>query len=63
MFAFALKPGIDNYTVFDLSERLRDRGWLVPAYSFPRTAKISTRSASWCATGSRVTSPTCSWPT
>ena len=35
MFAFTLKPGIDNYTVFDLSERLRDRGWLIPAYSFP----------------------------
>jgi len=36
MFAFTLKPGIEHYTVFDLSERLRDRGWLVPArYSFP----------------------------
>ncbi len=23
------------YTVFDLSERLRQRGWLVPAYTFP----------------------------
>jgi len=34
-FAFALKePG--NFSVFDLSERLRDRGWLVPAYTFPR---------------------------
>ncbi|HZR40679.1 MAG TPA: glutamate decarboxylase [Ktedonobacteraceae bacterium] len=34
VFAFALKdPG--NFTVFDLSERLRDRGWLVPAYTFP----------------------------
>jgi glutamate decarboxylase len=35
VFAFTLQPGIDNYTVFDISERLRDRGWLVPAYSFP----------------------------
>ncbi len=35
VFAFTLKPGIENYSVFDLSERLRDRGWLVPAYSFP----------------------------
>ncbi len=35
VFAFALKePG--NFTVFDLSERLRDRGWLVPAYTFPK---------------------------
>jgi glutamate decarboxylase len=24
-----------GYTVFDLSERLRQRGWLVPAYTFP----------------------------
>ena len=24
-----------NYTVFDVSERLRERGWLVPAYTFP----------------------------
>jgi len=23
------------YTVFDVGERLRDRGWLVPAYTFP----------------------------
>ncbi len=35
VFAFTLKSAIENYTVFDLSERLRDRGWLVPAYSFP----------------------------
>src|ERR1700742_2016436 len=26
VFAFTLKQGIENYTVFDLSERLRDRG-------------------------------------
>jgi glutamate decarboxylase len=35
VFAFSLKDGTGNYTVFDVSERLRDRGWLVPAYSFP----------------------------
>jgi glutamate decarboxylase len=28
-------PAADGYTVFDLSERLRLRGWLVPAYTFP----------------------------
>jgi glutamate decarboxylase len=34
VFAFRLRdPG--TYTVFDLSERLRQRGWLVPAYTFP----------------------------
>jgi glutamate decarboxylase len=35
VFAFALDPDIRNYTVFDVSERLREYGWLVPAYTFP----------------------------
>ncbi len=35
VFAFALKPEVENYTVYDVSDRLRQRGWLVPAYSFP----------------------------
>jgi len=35
VFAFALKEQT-NFNVFDLSERLRDRGWQVPAYTFPR---------------------------
>jgi glutamate decarboxylase len=35
VFAFALKPEITNYTVFDVSRMLRERGWLVPAYRFP----------------------------
>ncbi len=35
VFAFALADDIKNYTVFDVSDRLRERGWLVPAYSFP----------------------------
>jgi glutamate decarboxylase len=34
VFAFRL-AGPQSYTVFDLSERLRSRGWLVPAYTFP----------------------------
>jgi glutamate decarboxylase len=33
--AFRVKPGIDNFTVFDVSRRLRERGWQVPAYTFP----------------------------
>jgi glutamate decarboxylase len=36
VFAFALKPEIDNYTVFDVSNSLRERGWLLPAYTFPK---------------------------
>ena len=35
VFAFALDPGIDNFTVFDVSNALRERGWQVPAYTFP----------------------------
>jgi glutamate decarboxylase len=35
VFAFTLKPEVVNYTVFDVSARLREHGWLVPAYAFP----------------------------
>jgi glutamate decarboxylase len=36
VLAFRLRdPEAAGYTVFDLSERLRQRGWLVPAYTFP----------------------------
>ena len=27
---------IDNFTVFDVSDALRERGWQVPAYTFPK---------------------------
>ena len=35
VFAFMLNDDVDNYTVFDVSNALRERGWLVPAYTFP----------------------------
>jgi len=35
VFAFKLKDEVDNYTVFDISELLRVKGWLVPAYTMP----------------------------
>jgi len=35
VFAFGLADEVRNYTVFDVSDRLRQRGWLVPAYTFP----------------------------
>ncbi len=35
VFAFALHPDVHNFTVFDVSDRLREHGWLVPAYTFP----------------------------
>jgi glutamate decarboxylase len=34
-FAFTLREGIENFTVYDVSMRLRERGWIVPAYKFP----------------------------
>jgi glutamate decarboxylase len=36
VFAFTLSPDVSNYTVFDVSNALRERGWLVPAYTFPK---------------------------
>nr|WP_234444127.1 glutamate decarboxylase [Streptomyces sp. NRRL S-1868] len=34
-FAFTTAPGVTAYDVFDVSRRLREHGWLVPAYTFP----------------------------
>ena len=41
VFAFTTGPEVTNYTVFDVSARLREQGWLVPAYTFLRTARTS----------------------
>jgi glutamate decarboxylase len=35
VFAFTTNDDVKNYNVYDVSRRLRERGWLVPAYSFP----------------------------
>ncbi|MET9539141.1 glutamate decarboxylase [Streptomyces sp. NPDC006553] len=35
VFAFTTTPDITSFDVFDVSRRLRERGWLVPAYTFP----------------------------
>ena len=35
VFAFKLKDEVDNYTVFDVSTAMRERGWQLPAYTFP----------------------------
>jgi len=35
VFAFKLADDIENFTVFDVSNALRERGWLLPAYTFP----------------------------
>ncbi|HEY5011833.1 MAG TPA: glutamate decarboxylase, partial [Acidimicrobiia bacterium] len=36
VFAFTLKPEVENFTVFDVSKALRERGWQLPAYTFPK---------------------------
>jgi glutamate decarboxylase len=36
VFAFTLADDVENYTVFDVSNALRERGWQVPAYTFPK---------------------------
>jgi glutamate decarboxylase len=35
VFAFTTAEHVTRYNVFDVSRRLRERGWLVPAYTFP----------------------------
>jgi glutamate decarboxylase len=35
VFAFSLTTDSVNYTVFDVAERMREDGWLIPAYTFP----------------------------
>jgi len=35
VFAFTLNDDVTNYSVYDVSAHMRQRGWLVPAYSFP----------------------------
>jgi glutamate decarboxylase len=36
VFAFKLRDDITNFTVFDVSNALRESGWLLPAYTFPK---------------------------
>jgi glutamate decarboxylase len=36
VFAFKVRDEIANFTVFDVSNAMRERGWQVPAYTFPK---------------------------
>src|SRR5262245_37919116 len=36
VFAFKLRDDVENFTAFDVSNALRERGWQVPAYTFPK---------------------------
>ncbi|MGZ4444865.1 MAG: glutamate decarboxylase [Nocardioidaceae bacterium] len=35
VFAFRIADAVDHYTAYDVSRKLRERGWLVPAYPMP----------------------------
>ena len=35
VFAFTTADDVSAFNVFDVSRRLRERGWLIPAYTFP----------------------------
>jgi glutamate decarboxylase len=35
VFAVTTSPDVKNFDVFDVSRRLREHGWLVPAYTYP----------------------------
>ncbi len=35
VFFFRLTSGVTHYTVYDVSAKMRERGWQVPAYSLP----------------------------
>ncbi|MBW4697649.1 MAG: glutamate decarboxylase [Aphanocapsa lilacina HA4352-LM1] len=36
VFAFVLREAVTHFTAFDISAGLRERGWQVPAYTFPK---------------------------
>lgn len=58
VFAFTTTDDVP-FDVFDVSRRLRERGWQVPAYTFPRTGRTCRCSGWSAATASPRTSPTC----
>jgi glutamate decarboxylase len=35
VFAFTTADDVTDFDVFDISRRMRERGWQVPAYTFP----------------------------
>ena len=36
VFAFTTADDVEAFDVYDVSRRLRERGWLLPAYAFPK---------------------------
>jgi hypothetical protein len=48
-----------NWSLYDLADRLRDRGWQVPAYRMPANRQDLVVQRVWCATASRTIWPGC----
>jgi len=42
VFAVALAPSIVNFTAYHLADKLRERGWLIPAYTLPANCEDQT---------------------
>ena len=63
VFAFTLHDDVTNYSVFDVSAGLRERGWQVPAYTFPADREDLAAFASWCVTEQVARWPTSCWTT
>jgi glutamate decarboxylase len=36
VFAFKLRDEVEGYSAYDVSGGMRERGWQVPAYTFPK---------------------------
>ena len=45
MFAFTTADAVTGWDVFAVSRRLRERGWQVPAYTFPENREDLARAA------------------
>ena len=45
VFAFTLNDDVTNYSVFDVSAHMRQRGWLIPAYTLPGEPRGPQRAA------------------
>jgi glutamate decarboxylase len=59
VFAFTVSDNVENYTVFDVSNALRERGWQVPAYTFPENRTDLAALRVVVRRGSLTTWPTC----
>ena len=60
VFAFTTSDKVTAWDVFAVSRRLRERGWQVPAYTFPEQGEDLAMLRVVCRNGSRWTWRICS---